>query len=278
MDATIDWLSFTLPTKQEPRTAQALYQDARQKTKELNCGLLEIIFDGQGLDPTGSRSPYRVALGRDDNGARIYGSSHTGTMLFELTGKGCGPLHDEKTGRAVVGCIHQRVTRFDIAVDIRTQLNPAEFANERSHDRFRSVSFIRSATGETVYVGSPKSDRFCRIYRYNHPHPRAELLRVEFVFRRKLARDAALQYSDEGNSQDFVARLGNTYGFVHQEWQPGSQTDERLRVPVMMRDDADTVYWLYHQVAPAITRLMDAGAFDIVEWLEHVYGTAHDDK
>lgn len=273
MDTHIDWLSFTLKTQLEPKTAKQLYLDARQKLKEQDNGTEQIFFDGQGYEPATSRSPYRVAIARADNGSRIYGSSHTETILFELTGRGCEPFRKAEGGRAIIGSLHERITRIDIAVDIRSTVTPTDFANARSHDRFRSLGFIRSPTGETVYVGSAKSDRFCRVYRYNPPHPRADLLRVEYVFRRGLARDAALQYASKEDIGKYTAQLGNTFGFNHQSWQPGTETDERLRVPILMRDDADTVYWLYHQVAPAIKRMMETGGFDMAEWLQYVYGT-----
>ena len=271
MDTHIDWLSFTLPTEDEPRTAKALYFDAKHKLRSISNGLRDVIFNGEGFEPTSARAPYRVAIAREDNGSRIYGSSHTDTVLFELTGRGCEPIHKDEAGRDIIGGIYDRITRIDFAVDIVTGTSPTDFCNSREHNRFRSISFIRSASGETVYVGSAKSDRFCRVYRYNPPHPRSELLRVEFVFRRGLAKDAARLYAEEGEAETFVARLGNTYGFTGPDWRPGTRTDERIRVPTILKDDADTVHWLYSQVAPAMRRMVKVGALDMADFLDRVY-------
>lgn len=271
MDSHVDWLSFTRKTKIEPRTAMELYKDARQKLREVGKNVEELYYDGQGFEPVGGRAPYRVAIARDDSGSRIHGASHTETILYELSGRGCEPLRESIFAQSVLGCVHDSVTRLDVAVDIITPTGPSDFANAREHDRFRSISFIRSATGETVYVGSPKSDRFCRVYRYNPPHPRSEILRVEFVSRRGLARAAALQLSQEANWAEYIGKLGNTYGFIHRCWEPGSKTSERLSAPIVEKKDADTVHWLYAQVVPAVRRLMKTGALDMTEWLEYVY-------
>lgn len=276
MDTHIDWLSFTRKELLAPRTAMELYLTAKQKLKELGDDAEILFFDGQGFEPTGGRAPYRVAIAREDHGSRIHGSSHTDTILYELSGRGCEPLRDSKRAASVLGSIHESITRLDVAADIITFTSPSDFANSRSHDRFRSISFIRSATGETVYVGSAKSDRFCRIYRYNDPHPRAHLLRVEFVFRRGLARDAALQLSQTEDWSEYLGKLGNTYGFNHESWQPGSRTDERLIAPIIERKDADTVHWLYAQVVPAVRRLMQSGALDVTDWLEYIYSDRDD--
>lgn len=271
MDAHVDWLSFTMPVEAEPFTASHLYDQAHVLLRMESDELERIIFDGNKMDVTTGRAPYRLALSSDDGGLRIYGQSHTSTILYECTGRWCERRRSGDGVRRVCGQLHDRISRLDFAVDIPCDTLPANFANARSHNAFRTISFIRSDTGETAYVGSPKSDRFCRVYRYNHPHPRSHLLRIEFVFRRGLAREAALRLAQAGGYAQFVAELGNTWGWTHKVWQPEVETDERVRTPILAKHDEDTVAWLYKQVAPAIKRLMAESNFDIVEWLEFVY-------
>lgn len=267
----VDWLSFTLKEYEEPRTAMKLYEFAKIQLRKVSHEHEQLFYDGQGFDPCSSRPPYRVSISRDDQGARLYGASHTETLLYELSGKGCEPLRKDDLGPRIVGGIADSTTRIDFAVDITTGTSPSVFANKRSHERFRSIAYIKSHTGETVYIGSPKSDRFCRIYRYRSPNPRAHLLRVEYVFRRKLAKAAAQSYAGSDNLSAFCSKLGNTFGFVHPDWQPGSSTTERLSHPIVERHDADTISWLYKQVAPAMRRLMASGALDMTDYLEYVY-------
>jgi len=159
---------------------------------------------------------------------------------------------------------------MDYAVDVRSDVRPAVFANDRKHQNFRAISYIKSDTGETVYIGSPKSDRFARVYRYDKPHPRAELLRIEYVFRRDLAKASAHAFLTAASEQTFIAQLGNTWGFNHPVWEPGAVTDERLRAPIVSREEQDTVRWLYVQVAPALRRLIDHHAINVNDWWEYV--------
>lgn len=272
MDVHIDWLSWTVPTEKEPANISDLYYLAKGLANEHFPDHARYVFEGQGLEACGSRTPYRIALAREDNGLRIYGNSHTGTVLFELTGRGCAPFHDQERARDFIAGLAENITRIDLAVDIRTGTKPADFSNARSHQVFRSITFIRSDTGETCYVGSPKSDRFCRVYRYNPPHPRSDLLRVEFVFRRGLARLAAQDIANSESFSHYVARLGNTWGWEHKDWQPEIETDEKVRGKPITRENDQTVRWLYSQVAPAMRRLMTDGALDLVHFIAFVYG------
>lgn len=269
--AKIDWLSFTLPERVQPRSGMQLRQNAEIAVKG-KPSAQQLIFDGQHFNPTAARSPYRIGLSREDNGVRIAGSSHTETTLYEVTGRGCEPLaKDNSLRNGVLSEVMDRLTRFDYAIDIVSEIRPSEFTNARDNRRIRSISHISSDKGETVYVGSPKSDRFVRVYRYNDPHPRSKFLRVEFVARRKLAREAAAHYlatKDEG----FTASIGETYGFRHACWRSAILTDgEPIRTRVSSRSDQDTVSWLYKQVAPAMRRLIDSGALDVTDFLDFVY-------
>lgn len=270
MDGHVDWLSFTLEHKMDVITHMDLYKIGRAKLKEKGKEHETLFFNGQSFDPAVSRAPYRLCLVRADGHARLYGGSHTATVLYEVSGRGCEVLRDHAALLSIFAGVYDRLTRFDYAVDIATATLPSEFANERSNDIFRSVSFIRSDTGETVYSGSPKSDRFCRVYRYHHPHPRAHLLRVEFVFRRRLARAAAEQYTQCENPAQFLAQLGNTWGWKHRDWRPDIASDEKIRTPIISHKDEDTLMWLYRQVAPAMRRMYEAGSLDLSDFLTHV--------
>lgn len=277
MDSHIDWLSFTLvrPDQQQHENSCKSLMELRYEAEELLRRVSHehrtYVFNGFGFEACGGRAPYRYALGRDDGGVRCFGGGPQSGVLYELSGRACEGIRSFAAASAFLAPIMERITRLDIAADIRSECRPGEFANARSHQGFRSTSFIKSDTGETVYVGSPKSDRFCRVYRYNKPHPRAELLRVEFVFRRGLARDAARSLLRAKDFSEFVALLGNTYGWRHRIWQPGHQTDERLSVPIITRGNEDTVRWLYVQVVPALRRMIAEGAIDVTDFLEEVY-------
>jgi len=271
VDGHIDWVSWTEPTKREPRDTAELYTLAKQHLVMRDANYVKIIFDGTGFERTRSRAPYRLSLGREDHGCRIYGDSPTGTILFELSGRGCEALRPPPMGRWFIAGITDRITRLDYAVDIRTRTNPSEFTGAGHSQRFSAKSIIVSGSGSTVYIGSAKSDRYCRVYRYNPPHPRADLLRVEFVFRRGLAKAAAEDLALTDSDAQFAAQLGNTWAFQHADWQPGQETDERLMTPIVTRTDSDTLSWLYAQVMPAMKRLIASGALDLPAFVAELY-------
>lgn len=270
MDKHIDWLSFTLDRKESIVSIAGLDQEARELLRRISNEHKSYIFDGSCFDRCAGRAPYTFAMGRNDNGVRIYGGGPQTGVLYELSGRACEGLRSHSAACAFVSPIIERVTRIDYAVDVRCATRPTVFCNARSHKGFRSLSYIQSDTGETVYVGSPKSDRFCRVYRYNPPHPRAELLRIEFVFRRGLAKAAAQSLFDAQSDEVFAATLGNTYGWIHPVWKPAVQTDERLRAPIVTRHSDETVTWLYKQCAPALARKLKEEALNLPDFLEYV--------
>lgn len=230
-----------------------------------------LFFGGSGFDRAPRISNFDLCLQRDDRAAAIGGVGPQGHMLFQLSGRGCDAIRQPELSRRFVSEIAELLTRFDYAVDVRTDIEPFAFANKRWHKAFRTVSFIKSDTGATAYVGSPKSDRYCRVYRYRPPHPRSDLLRIEFVFRRGMARTAAALYCEQEDDSHFLSKLGNTYGWNHPIWQPRVRTDERINAPSVTRREEDTITWLYKQVAPALARVLATGGIDMADFLEHVY-------
>lgn len=271
LDGHIDWLTWTQQPERQPESITELYHIARRTLRGLSDEHERWLFDGQGFDRTARQANFNLCLSRDDNGVIVGGQGPTGLMLFTATGRACQPLHNPAYARRIVGEVGELVTRFDYAIDFPADTLPSKFANARSHQGFRTVSFIRSDTGETVYVGSRKSDRFARVYRYNPPHPRSHLLRVEFVFRRAMARSTAVQYCAEESDERFCAKLFATWGFNHPITREITPTDERIAAPTVDRHTEDTIAWLYKQVVPALQRVMATGGFDMTDFLEKVY-------
>lgn len=271
MDGHIDWISFTLPAKLPILAPDQLLATTYQKLRKDYPNVTATFFQSGDFMPFVGRAPYRFALANADRSIRIYGGGSNDTILIEISGRGCDGIRSYENARRVCDEVQSRCTRLDYAIDVRTGTLPIDFADKRKSNTFRSNATINSDTGQTVYLGSPKSDRFARVYRYYHPHPRSELLRVEFVFRRGLARSACEHFTNSNSSQAFIAACGNTWGLDHSDWQPGYETDERLRTESRSKTGDKTVSWLYTQVAPAIARLVREDAISITDFLEHVY-------
>jgi len=271
VDSHIDWLSFTAKVETPVRSPQQLLIIARYAIRELGYETYQYVFERSDYDHVVGRAPYMFALADRDRGIRLYGGGHSATILCEISGKGCDGLRDEAVARAMLGEIHGRCTRLDYAVDIRTRVLPVDFASRRDAGRFRSFSLIDTGSGQTVYLGSPRSDRFARVYRYHHPHPRHQLLRAEFVFRRDLAKVACEALADKESAAAFTDQCGNVFGLRHSAWKPSVLTNEKLPTAERSKSDSQTLNWLYVQVAPALRRLMREDAINMTDWLEFVY-------
>lgn len=270
MDCHIDWLSWTLPSVRPINDLTDLYTEAKDKMNHENRTLAKTVFNGVGFEIGPNRPPYQRAILREDHGCAVYGRSHTDTILYELSGRGCEVLRNSALAVEMLSTFGERVTRIDIACDVRTDERPADFSNQRSGSAFRSLGFMRSDAGETVYIGSAKSDRFCRVYRYDPPHPRSDLLRIEFVFRRDYAKATAASIVEANGINSVVSAAGNSFQFTSPQWRPDVKTDEKLQAPIVSRKDEDTVRWLYKACAPALARCLKSGAVDLSDFLTFV--------
>jgi len=259
MRTHIDWLTFTIPmvyTSDE----ESDYAGAIQ------AGLLALfphdlvadVFGGAWTHEKRSRAPYKDTWMDAEAGISCYASPNLTHSTIEISGSGCEKLIATGTlGHVLDGC-KERVTRIDVATDIETGTQPSEFVFFLSHERMRASGYQRSETGETCYVGSKKSDRYARVYRYYAPHPRSNLLRIEHVFRRSYAKVVAQQILDT-SIEGVAAAAGKAFGWSHVDWQPDAAQHADISVTASERGGGTTVMWLVRSVAPAIKRLIADG-------------------
>jgi len=255
----IDWLTFTMPmlytTNEESSYANAI-EAAFHDT--FGAVLVQTVFGGAWKHAERSRAPYTDCWVDEESGISLYGSPNLVHCCVEITGQGCERLIRQETMYAVLGKCADRITRIDIASDIETSTPAAEFVEIVSHDRMRASGYQKSETGETCYVGSKKSDRYARVYRYYPPHPRAHLLRIEHVFRRKYAKSVAKAILDT-SIEGVAAAAGKAFGWAHSEWKPEAAQHADISIVAPERGTTSTVAWLVRSVAPAIRRLIEDG-------------------
>jgi len=188
----------------------------------------------------------------------LFASPTLSHCCVEISGQGCERLIEQGLLGEILAIISERVTRIDIACDIETDVKPMDFVENVEHKRMRASGFQKSESGETCYVGSQKSDRYARVYRYYEPHPRARLLRVEHVFRREGAKVVAQACIDSGI--DSVAEAaGCAFGWAHPAWNTAATQAVDISVVAAERGAGKTIFWLVHSVAPAIQRLIADG-------------------
>lgn len=146
---------------------------------------------------------------------------------------------------------------------------PVDFAPMRDVKRFKAEGYVHSESGETFYVGSPKSDRMARVYRYFSPHPRSSDLRVEHVFRRAQAK-ALAESILAGGILRAAAGCGLVFGWKHEAWDTGQVEPIETRAVTLKKTSKNTVGWLYGSVTSAVSKAVRAGDIDLDEYIIHL--------
>jgi len=259
MRTHIDWLTFTMPM---------IYGDDNNEAYALaiQAGFMDMfpqdvvcsVFGGNWTKAERSRAPYTDAWVDTAGGISLYASPNLAHFCVEISGQGCERLIATGEIVHILEGSAQRITRIDIATDIETMVTPSDFVSEVSHERMRANGTQNSETGQTCYVGSKKSDRYARVYRYASPHPRSHLLRVEHVFRRKYAKQVASQIISTSLESVSLA-AGLAFGWSHKIWQPDNVQGAEISIISERRDTGKTVFWLIHSCASAFKRLCADG-------------------
>ncbi len=262
MRAHIDWVTFTMPMIYWGESVDA-YADAISKgfTDMFGEELRSEIFGGVWEKNERSRAPYTDAWTLQTASITLFASPNLTHCCVEISGQGCERLLSENLMESVLKKSHERITRIDIACDIETTVRPSEFVAQVKHERMRTSGQVISDTGETCYVGSQKSERYARVYRYNAPHPRSHLLRVEHVFRKDYAKKVADAIISDSIEQ--VAKSsGDAFGWAHSIWRPDDVDGSDISVVKERSGTGGTIFWLVSSVAPAFKRMVQAGAIE----------------
>ena len=260
MRTHVDWLTFTMSMVYVDEHQEA-YADAIRYGFEDMFGvkLLADAFGGNWEKNERSRAPYTDAWKLAGGEITLFASPNLTHCCVEISGKGCETLISKDLLYKVLQSAHSRVTRIDVACDIETTVSPSEFVKEVNHERMRTSGQVISDTGETCYVGSQKSERYARVYRYNAPHPRAHLLRVEHVFRKDYAKKVA-EAVINSDIQQVAKSSGDAFGWCHQVWDVAECDGADISIVKERGNSGGTIFWLVHSVAPAFKRLVQTGA------------------
>lgn len=189
----------------------------------------------------------------------------------EITGDGCTILYSQSKLLGIISCTANQATRLDIAHDIVCDTKPLDFV-AMSQAKTSASGHQISKDGETVYVGSRKSDRFCKVYRYNHPHPRADRLRIEYTYK---SHDAVIASNKLISSNEAIMAFSSGKRY---KW--GDDAYKTLQSPDLIeinanrkdRNTAKTVIWYKTQVLPALKKLLKSGDYTIDEILQDLKG------
>lgn len=264
----IDWLSFTVPAR-SPFTGFA---------KDTIDHVLSLVslYVGYEWPP--------VAWGHEwelEKGHRFY--QHTivykeskirlsfGDVNAHVYVEIGGQAQDFIRGRGGVEELLQKVgaraSRIDLAIDWETETAVGDFIGDGYKSAYKTGGAVHSPDGDTVYVGSRKSERFARVYRYHEPHPRSRLLRAEV----ELKGDAAKAMCD------IISQKGEVYGVLAAHnligWKSPLWTDMKAEVtkfPSRPYDRSGNGFyrWLYTTVIPALVKANNEGYVDLDDFID----------
>lgn len=270
MQIKVDWFSFTV--KREVQNDDDELIVLRQVLATLR-DYYPASDKALGLDETWSwkagRKPYRASFRSADDGIGIFIHPALNHAMVEFTGRGCDHLAEWRDPVGFMDAFKERCNRIDVACDMLTDTDPVDFAYTREQGRFQSDGHIKEESGTTVYIGSQKSNRFARVYRYNPPHDRAHLLRCEYVLRAEDAKATAASIIENGK-ESVAAALGRAFGWTHKDWLVEAPTEIELRAYRPDRKIGATIFWLNDTVAPLLRRLHQSGDINATEWLHNL--------
>lgn len=255
----IDWLSFTLEL---PVVLHRDYMTPDKALTMLADHSPELFESKESFDLSNHELLYRRPYGR---AIRFHGLGLTiafgkqKNCLYEFSGVGCKWLMSQGLMSGLMLDIADRATRIDFAADLKGDNPPADIVARVGNKRIKTTGHVASGTGETHYLGSRKSERYARVYRYHEPHPRAGVTRVEAVLRGPLAVAACKRVAGRGQAAAVQAAIGY-YDIEGMEQMSDDQ--EIITAPSKQRTSQGTVTWLIRQAAPAFRRLVDEGVID----------------
>lgn len=266
MDIKTDWLSFTVPLASGTASKTEDTRDFLLKVvNHFTDNLLASLFDWRTPEILSGKGFYASLVIDRSTGARFSWGDINSHVFIELTGIACEALRTAGVFHLLLPIIAKRVSRIDLSGDTETELQPEHVIGSFYRDNDMTYSLINTDDGQTVYIGSRKSEKFLRVYRYREPHPRAALLRVEF----ELKGDRAKQTADEIMSSGIVhtfQQYANGYKWDTDALFDDNWTEGKLKARKYDRDKGGALIWILEQVRPALVRAHNEGLINIEEF------------
>ena len=268
----VDWYSFTVPLSSErgidPRSLNAEMR-IRKAVYDANLPVLGDLLWSKDWKPSKGRQGYSGSFTEKQYGIRCFAAEGQRHIFFELSGVACLRVMSAGMLDDLIQENHERTARVDLAIDLDGDLHPIEFVRNNCHAATKTRSEIVSSTGETVYVGSRTSERFMRVYRYNQPHERAHLMRIELEFKGDTAKGIARLIAEDGLATAQVSahdRYRWSYP-VLQSAIEGRRVPRAARTPQAL---ATWMRWLSEAVKPSLLDRWQSGEFDLPQFISEL--------
>jgi len=268
---SIDYYSFTIALPAPP--SGGMFDSDLQMCINLFCGLFPDATTADSFRETWEsekgRGFYSHRFRHDPTDITMSYGERQSHIFIELAGKACNNLDGQELLEPLIHATGQRATRIDFAVDIPCEDDPRDFVAARGAWSFKSSGSIRSASGRTEYVGGRSSERMARVYRYESPHPRSHLLRVEAEYKGDAAKAACQHLRAHGLLEACLA-AHSVFRWQHKVWVAGNATASKIPYKHYHPANASTLRWLYGDVVSALRKAVSEDLIDLDEWLKYL--------
>lgn len=262
----IDYLSFTVPIPdlmQQWEVADRL--EMGTLFDDRTSDFLELLSRQANWRYFKNKGRFNEGVRFDDIGCTVLSGDKADITLVQFSGYGCKFLRDNEIMEGVLNAWLDKITRIDIAVDFETSADPEDIARHLSNKRFKTDAHERSSSGVTWYVGSYKSDRFARVYRYNDELERGNTVRIEYQFSDGQAKHAAANCITKGVIM-VACELHSLYGWLHKDVTFDAENAKFQSLP-RPKTRAGKELWLRKQVIPSLQKEAASGNIEILIWL-----------
>lgn len=269
---SIDYYSFTLPIRAPfGEIDHESIRFAIQSFTSLVSGEHQHKFGYGSWGVEQAKGFYSTRLRHEVSGVAISLGTINAHLFIELSGRACNNLEAIDALMGIIQATHERCSRIDFAVDIVTDEDPELFSMSRNGKAFKSNGTINSPSGKTCYLGSRASERMARVYRYNPPHPRSHLLRVEAEYKGDAAKIAS-KHLIETDVRQACLDAHKPFGWEHPAWDEEGTDGVKIPYKSYNPSNAATVRWLYGDVITALRKAITEGLVDLDEWLTKLAG------
>jgi len=197
-------------------------------------------------------------------------------IFVELAGQACSNFDAVDKLLPLIAATAERCSRIDFAVDIKTEVSPKDFIDERGNKSFKSSGHKYTPGGRTEYLGGRTSERMARVYRYEPPHPRHEYLRIEVELKGDAAK-AYAKYLNTHSVEQTTLAAHQIFKWEHAVWDNNQTIAERVTFRSYRPENAATIHWLYGDVVTALRKAISSGLVDLDEWLKTLRDGLKDD-
>jgi hypothetical protein len=270
LQAKLDWFAFTFPiTLLGDKDNENTVHHIRRALGSHAGAAANILIGSPILEWQAGRGFYTHSIRDPRTLVSINWSAGNPYAQCELSGSACDVVLNTITAAELAQCANGRATRIDLAVDILCDLSPQEFCRSGYSPRILSSSHIETPSGKTSYIGSRKGERMARVYRFNPPHPREKLLRIEV----ELKGDAAKMVCEEMKVSEFrtlVMMANRTFAWQNPIWNEGKVMVSKIPARPYDREGSETLMWIEKQVRPALIRAWHEGLLQLPRWLNEL--------